>query len=68
MTTPPEHVPSRTERWLLGLGTAGALLAMFARGGRWWMLPLVLLLLALGAILVFLQGIHYVAPFVYVLY
>ena len=56
------------ERWLLGLGTAGALLAMFARGGRWWMLPLVLLLLGLGAILVFLQGIHYVAPFVYVLF
>ncbi len=43
-------------------------MAMFARGGRWWMLPLVLLLLALGAILVFLQGIHYVAPFVYVLF
>ena len=34
------YEPSRIEAALLKFGTAGALLAMLARGSRWWMLPL----------------------------
>ncbi len=60
--------PSRTQALLLRLGTAGALLAMLSRGGRWWMLPLVGGLLLVAILLVSLQGIHYVAPFIYVLF
>ena len=63
-----DYQPTRTEAWLLRLGTAGALLAMLARGKRWWMLPLMALFLVLGAGLVFLQSIHYVAPFIYMVF
>lgn len=60
--------PGRLEAALLRLGTAGALLAMLARGGRWWMLPLAVVVLALGAGLLFLQSVHYVAPFIYMVF
>ncbi len=58
--------PGRIEGFLLRLGTVGALLALLARGGRWWLLPLALLLVSLGLVLAGLQAIEYVAPFVYV--
>lgn len=57
---------SRLESFLMRLGTIGELLALLVRGGRWWMLPLVLLLVALGILLVFLQAIEYFAPFIYI--
>ncbi len=60
--------PSASQAWLLRFGTAGALLAMLARGQRWWMLPLVMLLLIVGVGLLFLQSIHYVAPFIYMVF
>jgi len=62
------HSVTRTEAFLLRMGTVGELLALFVRGGRWWMLPLVSVLLVLGLVLVFLQSIQYVAPFVYVVF
>jgi hypothetical protein len=63
-----ESPPPASNAWLLRFGTAGALLAMCARGGRWWMIPLVVLLLVLGGGLLFLQSIHYVAPFIYMVF
>ncbi len=62
----PDYEPGRLEAMLMGMGTAGELLALLARGGRWWMLPLVIVLLLLGAVLVVLQMFEYVAPFVYI--
>jgi hypothetical protein len=62
------YEPGRVEAWLLRLGTAGALVAMIARGRRWWMLPLTLLFLLVGIGLVFLQSVHYVAPFIYMVF
>ena len=50
------------------LGTAGALLAMLGRGSRPWMLPLVVVLLVIGAGMVFLQSVQYVAPFIYMVF
>jgi len=50
------------------MGTAGELLSMFVRGGRWWMLPLLLIFLLLGLILVLLQSVQYVAPFIYMVF
>jgi hypothetical protein len=47
------------------LGTAGQLLGMLSRGGRWWMIPLTLLLLVLGIALVAIQSVQYIAPFIY---
>lgn len=66
MTDKP--APPPPSAWLLRFGTAGALLAMLAQGSRWWMLPLVVFLLLLGAGLLFLQSIHYVAPFIYMVF
>ncbi len=62
------YEPSRVEAWLLRLGTAGALLTMLIRGGRWWMVPLAVLFLVVGVGLLFLQSIHYVAPFIYMVF
>jgi hypothetical protein len=62
------YTPTALERALLRLGTAGELLALLWRGGRWWMLPIVVILLAAGALLLFLQSVHYVAPFVYLVF
>ena len=56
------------EAALLRLGTAGALIAMLSRGGRWWMVPLVAILLLLGLGLLVLQSMQPVAPFVYVVF
>jgi len=66
--TPPPDTPGRLEAALLRLGTAGELLALFVRGGRWWLLPLVLVLLVAAGALIFLQGMHYVAPFIYMVF
>ncbi len=60
--------PGRMESFLLRMGTAGELLSMFVRGGRWWMLPLLLIFLLLGLILVLLQSVQYVAPFIYMVF
>jgi hypothetical protein len=60
--------PGRMESFLMRMGTAGELLSMFVRGGRWWMLPLLLIFLLLGLILVLLQSVQYVAPFIYMVF
>ena len=62
------YAPGRMEAFLLRLGTAGELVALVLRGRRWWMLPLVALLVAMGLVLVFLQSIQYVAPFIYMVF
>ena len=41
------------------------LLGAFGRSGRWWMLPMVTLLLMLGLVLAGLSAVPYVAPFIY---
>jgi hypothetical protein len=43
-------------------------MALLWKGGRWWMLPVVVILLGAAALLIFLQSIHYVAPFVYMVF
>jgi hypothetical protein len=65
---PEQYVPSRMESFLMRMGTAGELLSLFVRGGRWWMLPLLLIFLLIGLILVLLQSVQYVAPFIYMVF
>ncbi|MDP2310751.1 MAG: DUF5989 family protein [Pseudomonadota bacterium] len=64
----PAYTPGLLERLLLRLGTAGELLALLWRGGRWWMMPVVVILLGAAGLLLFLQSVHYVAPFVYMVF
>lgn len=47
------------------LRVIGQIWAAFGRSGRWWMLPMVTLLLILGLVLAGLSAVHYVAPFIY---
>ena len=63
-----ENQMSRTESLMLRMGTAGELLSMFIRGGRWWMLPMLMVFILLGLILVLLQSASYVAPFIYMVF
>ncbi len=60
-----DWTPGRLETFLQGLGTVGELLALVVRGGRWWMLPLILVLVSLAGIMLVLQAVQYVAPFIY---
>jgi len=64
----PEYAPSRLETFLLGLGTVGELMALVVRGGRWWMLPLILVLVSLAGVMLALQAVQYVAPFIYMVF
>ena len=48
--------------------TVKELTAFFAGTGRWWLLPMVAILLLTGALLVIVQVIEYAAPFVYTVF
>ena len=37
----------------------------FTASGRWWLLPMLGVLLLLGLVLAGLSAVHYVAPFIY---
>ena len=49
-------------------GTVGELMALVVRGGRWWMLPLIVVLVSLAGIMLTLQAVQYVAPFIYMVF
>jgi len=49
------------------LGIAGELLSFFARNKRWWLLPVVLVVL-FSAVLIVLGQTSALAPFVYALF
>lgn len=68
MTPPESYEPSRLDAVLARMGTAGALLSMLARGSRWWMLPLAIVVLIVAVGLLLLQSVHYVAPFIYMVF
>jgi hypothetical protein len=41
---------------------------MLSRSGRWWLMPMMAVLVLLGLALVGLQAIQYVAPFIYAVF
>ncbi len=45
--------------------TIGHLFRHFVQRGRWFLLPLLLVLLIAGVLLLITSGLSYVAPFVY---
>ncbi|HKD02999.1 MAG TPA: DUF5989 family protein [Terriglobales bacterium] len=48
-------------------GIAGELLSFFARNKRWWMLPMIFVVLLLGVLLILAQS-SVIAPFIYTLF
>lgn len=57
--------PGRLQGLRLRLQTVGELLDHLARGGRWWLVPLVLALLLAGLALGGMQAAQAFAPFLY---
>jgi hypothetical protein len=49
------------------LGIAGELMWYFSTGERWWMLPVMVVLFASGALLILAQS-SAIAPFIYTLF
>jgi hypothetical protein len=56
---------SRFEIFVMQLGVLGELFQLFLHGDRKWLLPLGVLLGLMGMVLVFIQSMEYIAPFVY---
>jgi len=52
----------------LRLATARDLLAGLWRGPRWWLVPVILVLLPLALLLIFFQAVPLVSPFVYAVF
>ena len=50
------------------LGTVGQIFKMLGRSKRWWMLPMIVILVLLGLALSGLQAVQYVAPFIYAVF
>lgn len=48
-------------------GIAGELLSFFWRNKRWWVLPMVIVLLLMGVLLILAQS-SVIAPFIYTLF
>ena len=48
-------------------GIAGELITFFARNKRWWMLPMIFVVLMLGVVLILAQS-SVIAPFIYTLF
>ena len=49
------------------LWIAGELLAFFAANKRWWMLPMIIVILLVGVLIVLAQA-SAIAPFIYTLF
>ena len=60
--------PGVTARTRMTLGTLGELAALLVQSGRWWLLPMLVVLLGSALLLVIVQAVEYVAPFVYTIF
>lgn len=49
------------------MGTAGELLQFFWQNKWWWLIPMILILLAFGILIIFAQS-SAIAPFIYTLF
>lgn len=59
---------SWVDRVATRLGTVGELLRLFVKSGRWGLVPLVVVMMVMGVLVMAVQVIEYVAPFVYSLF
>ncbi len=53
---------------MLALATLGSLIGSLSRGGRWFLVPFVGVLVVASILLVVVSVIEYVAPFVYTVF
>ena len=50
------------------MGTIRQIFAMLGKTRRWWMLPMLVILVLLGLALSGLRAVQYVAPFIYAVF
>ncbi len=50
------------------MGTIRQIFSMLGKTRRWWMLPMLVILVLLGLALSGLQAVQYVAPFIYAVF
>jgi hypothetical protein len=55
----------RFDTFLVRLGVFGELWRMAARSKRWWLVPMMVVLVVLGLVLTGLQAVPYLSPFIY---
>ena len=72
LSVPTRAAPSRAGRAIARSKTNVATFAELCRalveGGRWWMVPMVLVLGLTSVLLIAITAIEYVAPFVYTIF
>lgn len=61
-------IARRRSRTVLRFGIAAELVRVLWRGGRWWLLPMLVVLGVAGLLLAAVQAVEYVAPFVYTVF
>ncbi len=64
----PNPPMTTSQAWALRLGTLGELGRTLLRTGRWWAIPMVVVLGLLAVVLTGLQAMPYVAPFIYAVF
>ena len=50
------------------MGTVRQIFRMLGRTRRWWMIPMLVIMVLLGLALSGLQAVQYVAPFIYAVF
>jgi hypothetical protein len=55
-------------RTRMNVGTLGELATLLWQSGRWWLLPMSVVLAGAAVLLVLVQAVEYVAPFVYTVF
>lgn len=68
MTLPRPQRAGVTARTRMNLGTLAELAVLLWQSGRWWLLPMTIVLGASALILLVVQAVEYVAPFVYTIF
>ena len=64
----PPRAAGVAARTRMNLGTLGELATLLWQGGRWWLLPMSVVLGGAAVLLVLVQAVEYVAPFVYTVF
>lgn len=59
---------ARVTRVAVGLETLRELFSMLGATSRWWLAPIVVVMLGAAVLLVLVQAVEYVAPFVYTVF
>jgi len=55
-------------RWSTAASTSVEVAQMLAENGRWWLIPMFAVMLLTSALLVVVQAVEYVAPFIYTIF